>query len=68
MYSATESFRLWHRTDFQQDAAEERQEEKREEKEKAGGKTRQLTGKNNTIPYSSNKECGMISMLKLFGN
>lgn len=27
MYSATESFRLWHRTDFQQDAAEERQEE-----------------------------------------
>ena len=36
---------------------------KREEKEKAGGKTRQLTGKNNTIPYSSNKECGMISML-----
>ena len=23
MYSATESFRLWHRTDFQQDAAEE---------------------------------------------
>ena len=42
--------------------------EKREEKEKACGKTRQLTGKNNTIPYSSNKECGMISMLKLFGN
>ena len=32
MYSATESFRLWHRTDFQQDVAEERQEEKREEK------------------------------------
>ena len=27
MYSATESFRLWHRTDFQQDVAEERQEE-----------------------------------------
>lgn len=24
---STESFRLWHRTDFQQDAAEERQEE-----------------------------------------